>query len=128
MENGIEVGEYIRTVYGDIAQYIKEIPKNEDVEDGMIFDDYIYKKHKCIRYSFLKDIIVKHSKDLLDLVEIGDYVNEERIIEKWDTRVGSIRSNFYEEDIETILTKEKYMANCYKVGGRNKYVKNKRTE
>lgn len=114
MENRIEVGEYIRTVYGDIAQYIKEMPKNEDVEDGMIFDDYIYKKHKCIRYSFLKDIIVKHSKDLLDLVEIGDYVNEERIIEKWDTRVGSIRSNFYEEDIETILTKEKYMDNCYK--------------
>lgn len=114
MEDKIEIGEYVRTVYGDIAQYIKEMHKNEDVEDGMIFDDCIYKKHKCIRYSFLKDIIVKHSKDLLDLVEIGDYVNGELIIEKWTTRLESIRSNFYEEDIEMILTKEKYLNDCYK--------------
>ena len=41
----------------------------------------------------------------------------EVITDKWDTRVSSIRSNFSEEDIKTILTKESYMANCYKVGG-----------
>lgn len=61
--------------------------------------------------------IVKHSKQLIDLVEEGDYVNGELITDKWDTRVSSIRSNFSEEDIKTILTKESYMANCYKVGG-----------
>lgn len=61
--------------------------------------------------------IAKHSKQLIDLIEEGDYVNGELITDKWDTRVSSIRSNFSEEDIKTILTKESYMANCYKVGG-----------
>lgn len=118
MEDKIEVGEYGRTNYGKIIKFAwleysngkrdrsKVILINEDT----LSDDFYY-------FS-IGEAIVKHSKDLLDLVEIGDYVNEERIIEKWDTRVGSIRSNFHEEDIETILTKEKYMANCYKVGGK----------
>ena len=67
--------------------------------------------------SFQIDKIVKHSKQLIDLIEVGDYVNGELITDKWDTRISSIRSNFSEEDIKTILTKESYMANCYKVGG-----------
>lgn len=66
---------------------------------------------------FNNKIFLKHSKQLIDLIEEGDYVNGELITDKWDTRVSSIRSNFSEEDIKTILTKESYMANCYKVGG-----------
>ena len=61
--------------------------------------------------------IVKHSKQLIDLVEEGDYVNGELITDKWVTRISSIRSNFSEEDIKTILTHEQFEANCYKVGG-----------
>lgn len=79
------------------------------------YKDYLYKE------SFLlvdwKENIVKHSKQLIDLIEVEDYVNGELITDKWDTRISSIRSNFSEEDIKTILTKESYMANCYKVGG-----------
>ena len=66
---------------------------------------------------FNNKIFLKHSKQLIDLIEVGDYVNGELITDKWDTRISSIRSNFSEEDIKTILTKEIYMANCYKVGG-----------
>jgi hypothetical protein len=61
--------------------------------------------------------IAKHSKIISEVVEVGDYVNGELITDKWDTRISGIRSNFSEEDIKTILTKESYMANCYKVGG-----------
>lgn len=68
----------------------------------------------CLNY---EEHIIKHSKKIIDLIEEGDYVNGELITDKWDTRVSSIRSNFSEEDIKTILTKESYMANCYKVGG-----------
>ena len=49
-------------------------------------------------------------------------LNGELITDKWDTRVSSIRSNFSEEDIKTILTKEQYMANCYKVGGEDEKI------
>lgn len=78
-------------------------------------EDFEGKEYKIIKTTE----IVKHSKQLIDLIEEGDYVNGELITDKWDTRISSIRSNFSEEDIKTILTKESYMANCYKVGGEN---------
>lgn len=97
----IEVGEYVRTKNGYIAKLIEPM---------------LYQLGNGENIDFLEDI-VNHSKQLIDLIEEGDYVNGELITDKWDTRISSIRSNFSEEDIKTILTKESYMANCYKVGG-----------
>ena len=77
----IEVNEYVRTKDGHIAKYIEKLAKDEDVSDGMLFDGYIYEKHKHIRYSFLKEIIVNHSKQLIDLVEVGDYVNGMEVLD-----------------------------------------------
>ena len=110
MEDKIEVEEYVRFNNGEIGKVIdiKENPSrivySEYGEIGLISD------------------IVKHSKQLIDLIECGDYVNGELITDKWDTRISSIRSNFSEEDIKTILTKESYMANCYKVGGEDEKI------
>lgn len=103
----IEINEYVRTEDGKIYEHIK---------DG---DDYYYSSPTYFE-NYLEDI-VKHSKQLIDLIEEGDYVNGELITDKWDTRISSIRSNFSEEDIKTILTKEIYMANCYKVGGEDEF-------
>lgn len=126
----IEVGEYLRTKDGHIAKYIEKLTKDEDVSDGMLFDSFIYGKYKNIRYSFLKEIMVKHSKQLIDLIEVGDIVNKleitsftekdkehkERIV--WhNTFYGDDDIAITNNEIKTILTKEIYMANCYKVGG-----------
>ena len=100
----IEVGEYVRTDNGEIHRVI-------DIEKGSIKIKSQYNEWIGLC------CIANHSKQLIDLVEVGDYVNGELITDKWDTRISSIRSNFSEEDIKTILTKESYMANCYKVGG-----------
>lgn len=108
----IEVGEYVRTKTGEIHKVI-EIKENRYITN---FADYFYYRYDNNMGGF-KSNIVKHSKQLIDLIEVGDYVNGELITDKWDTRISSIRSNFSEEDIKTILTKEQYMANCYKVGG-----------
>lgn len=108
----IEVGEYVRTKNG-IIDKVERFSVGCCVwhcENGMCIDEC-----NCIG-THLEDI-VNHSKQLIDLIEVGDYVNGELITDKWDTRISSIRSNFSEEDIKTILTKESYMANCYKVGG-----------
>lgn len=102
----IEVGDYVRTENGIIDKV--------DALYGMI-ENTVYLKQQSLWFN--ADYIVKYSKHLIDLIEEGDYVNGELITDKWDTRVSSIRSNFSEEDIKTILTKESYMANCYKVGG-----------
>lgn len=90
-----------------------EIHKVIDIEKGSIKIKSQYKEWIGLC------CIAKHSKQLIDLIEEGDYVNGELITDKWDTRVSSIRSNFSEEDIKTILTHQQYMANCYKVGGEN---------
>ena len=123
----IEANEYVRTKDGHIAKYIEKLEKDEDVSDAMLFDNYIYEKYKHIRYSFLEKIIVKHSKQLIDLIEVGDIVNGMQVLDIYkprdlwepiEIRVDSRYINFIlSEDIKTILTKEQYMANCYKVGG-----------
>lgn len=108
----IEVNEYVRTKNGEIHKVI-EIKENRYITN---FADYFYYRYDNNMGGF-KSNIANHSKQLIDLIEVGDYVNGELITDKWDTRISSIRSNFSEEDIKTILTKEIYMANCYKVGG-----------
>ena len=112
----IEVGEYVRLARN---QGINKIIDKED--DRYILESEIADSYGNITWFLyeceLEEEIVNHSKQPIDLIEEGDYVNGELITDKWDTRVSSIRSNFSEEDIKTILTKESYMANCYKVGG-----------
>lgn len=114
----IETNEYVRTKEG----FIYKIENGEefyadsvDVGIGIIPDvDGIWIDRECLDYIDKRDI-VKHSKQLIDLIEVGDFVNGELITDKWDTRISSIRSNFSEEDIKTILTHEQFETNCYEI-------------
>lgn len=122
MEDKIEVNEYVRTRAGHINK-ITNIDEN-----GLIY----WNKIQCgWSEQQLEDIIVKHSKQLIDLIGCGDIVNRHLIIDKYED-VDEYGNDFWcliieddsllnktirEEDIKTILTKENYMANCYKVGG-----------
>lgn len=100
----IEVGEYVRTENGIIDKV--------DSLCGMI-ENTVYLKQQSLWFNM--DYIVNHSKQPIDLIEVGDYVNGELITDKWDTRISSIRSNFSEEDIKTILTHEQFETNCYEI-------------
>lgn len=126
----IEVNEYVRTNTGYIAK-LKQYLSNTGT---YLFDDFIQEiqgdKYICISENELEKVIVKHSKELIDLVEVGDYVNGYRVINvinegpcpsgkcvDIDSSKDSSECTLWEEDIETILTKEQYLVNCYKVGG-----------
>lgn len=116
----IEVGEYVRTDNGEIHRVI-------DIEKGSIKIKSQYKEWIGLC------CIAKHSKQLIDLVEVGDYVNgrEVKHIAMFEGFPDYPKLIFVDEkhlvpgetaenkDIETILTKEQYQANCYKVGGEN---------
>ena len=82
--------------------------------------------------SFQIDKIVKHSKQLIDLIEIGDILKikiSEEWVEKQDTIKFIVVGQTYtiteiKECLENglfkiiqVLTKEQFEANCYKVGG-----------
>ena len=118
MEDKIEVNEYVRFNNGEIGKVIdiKENPSrivySEYGEIGLISD------------------IVKHSKQLIDLIEKDDYVNGYRVINvinegpcpsgkcvDIDSSKESSECTLWENDIQTILTHEQFEANCYKVGG-----------
>lgn len=115
----IEVGEYVRTKQGKIAKLI-EIDKN----NYYWFDNWIYKEsgipHQGFRIEDIERIeILKHSKNIIDLIEVGDYVNGERILDIAGDYIHTNETDhnkFYlEKHIKTILTKEQYKANCYTV-------------
>lgn len=117
MEDKIEVGEYVRTQNGEIHKVI-------DIEKGSI----------KIKSQYMEWIglccIAKHSKQLIDLIEAGDFVNgrEVKHIAMFEGFPDYPKLIFVDEthlipddtcendEIKTILTKEQYMANCYKVG------------
>lgn len=113
----IEVNEYVRTKDGVIGKVIK-------VLSNRVFLDNL-------GYAVLIKDIVNYSKQLIDLIEVGDYVNEREVkhIAMFEGFPDYPKLIFVDEthlipddtceneDIKTILTKESYMANCYKVGG-----------
>jgi hypothetical protein len=113
----IEVGEHVRTDYGEIHKVVNI------VEDDGDWNYYTYENDM----GDFQLSIVKHSKQLIDLIETGDYINGMEVLDVYkprdvwepvEIRVDSRYTNFIlTEDIKTILTKEQYMANCYKVGG-----------
>ena len=122
MEDKIEIGEYVRTKDGriDKVEIFSVGCCVWHCENGMCIDE-------CNRIGTHLEEIVKHSKQLIDLIEIGDIV---------EIRTGLYSSFKYfvenEDDlllleekvkqfwkIKTILTKESYMTNCYQVGGEN---------
>lgn len=134
----IEVGEYGRTNFGKMIKFAwlesLEGKRYENkvllINEDMLNNDFYY-FHKGEK-------IVKHSKQLIDLIEVGDIVNKELVIgiiditndkeeiigKKLITQYRSaqftgldIKHYIYANGIKTILTKEQFEANCYKVGG-----------
>ena len=116
MEEKIEVNEYVRTKNGVIDKV--------DALYGMIENTVHLENQKWFD---IKNI-VKHSKQLIDLIEAGDIVKDK--YNKYEVafvKDDKIYCNDYnlddslitlrEQDIKTILTRESYIANCYKVGG-----------
>ena len=147
MEDKIEVNEYVRTKDGLIEKIKEFIPhytkgkrEGQEVEENFLLmgqeqcrfiESIDYRIPPCYpsdeEWERIKKHIVKHSKQLIDLIEVGDIVNGMEVLdihkprdlwEPIEIRVDSRYTNFIlAEDIKTILTKEQYLANCYKVGG-----------
>ena len=69
--------------------------------------------------------MVKHSKNIIELIEVNDYVNGNIVTDKYlfagEKSVIETEGNdtnckcLCEKDIKTILTHEQYMQNCYKI-------------
>ncbi len=115
MENEIKVNEYIRTKDGYIGKYVKDgLRKGTiEVEDNMV--NWIVDSSN----------ILKRRKNLIDLIQCGDYVNGKEVImdlqksKEWykskDNFITCKDYTFEENEIKEIVTKEQMESISYKV-------------
>ena len=137
----IEVEEYVRTKKGLIGKVNKIESAGSGVRFGGEFltDTIIqFNDGKVYERRVRDKDIVKHSKNIIDLIDVGDYVNGEKVlnirrvaedIEPFKTEISKKEiaicifktgdEEYYktrkEKDIKTILTKEQMEANQYVV-------------
>lgn len=133
----IKVGEYVRTKKGIIAkvgaiyEYGKRekykryfTKKNEEFNEGTLIKEHLI-------YDTRQKYIPKHSKNIIDLIEVGDIIEWEykKIgyygINEVINRFGTIGVYGIEYDdvislkyiaIKRILTHEQFENNCYRIG------------
>lgn len=116
----IEVGEYIRTESG-IIEKIKTFD-----EQTNIFKDEKGKLQKWLGETVFGDPyceeIVKHSKNIIDLIQCGDYVNGHLVFDKApncvyieDNQNKLAHIPYTKEKIKSVVTKEQYEQNSYKL-------------
>ena len=104
----MKVGDYVKTKKGIIGK-IKEIDNQTELEDL-----YLVK-----RSWYYKEDIIKSSPNIIDLIEVGDYVNGERVINiikkhKY-LEVSDEEIVIDEKDIKSIVTKEQFSQMEYKI-------------
>ena len=105
----MKVGEYVRTNDRGIRRI------------GKIIDDIFYIDEEDNLHQ--KGNLIKSSPNIIDLIEVGDYVNGV-IVE--EIKNGELRTSSYydgyicnlcdEEDIKSIVTREQFESMEYKVG------------
>lgn len=86
---GIEIGDYVRTKKGYIAKVISNFPY---IQLDRTVD---FKQDSGNFYSGLDlldddklNAILKHSKNIIDLIEKGDYVNGKKVIDKLINKIN----------------------------------------
>lgn len=120
----IEVGDYVR-INNDFRLIALGIGKVIRINQDTIY----VRMNLDLPISLKTENITKHSKNIIDLIEPGDIVNNHYVKAVYlDGAVKYIKldnayspeNHFtgvrtYEDDIETILTHEQYEQNCYKI-------------
>lgn len=113
----INVGIYARvtnyenkTVIGKITELIDEQTYLLDTENEDTSGQYVIDKND------------KHSKDIIDLIEVGDYVNGHKVDEVsveqkalWLENRKYFNESINDKDIKSILTHEQFESNAYTI-------------
>ncbi len=118
----IEIGDWIRSKDGFIGR-VRRITY-DDMEKS---NYYICEKDNVMASNYLENI-AKHSKNIIDLIEVGDYVNGHLVVEisknaynqklvitEIDGKYGAIRHHYLERSIKTVVTHEQFASIEYKV-------------
>lgn len=115
----MEIGEYIRTrlgiskIIGDLGPNLYEVDKNG------------HPMQNKFSYYIENGEILKHSENILDLINVGDFVNGYRVYHITGHYVAVESAEKYdlcfeEQDIRTIVTREQFKSMQYKLEAEDK--------
>ena len=110
----MKLGDFVRTKDGLIMK-IEKIERNVITTD-ISLNDY---SSNLINRRYLEDFIIKSSPNIIDLIEVGDYVNGYKVEEVLKDSVGYRGTDDYIYDcgeVKSILTKEQFESMEYRIG------------
>ncbi len=133
----MKVGDYVRTKQRTFQPpQIARIRKMEK-DSGYKNQYYIELDHNLIQnyeYQIYEEDVDKSSPNIIDLIEVGDYVNGHKVLDIYKDINEQVRMKFgenglvlayksnydnyylFEEDIKSIVTKEQFESMEYKIG------------
>lgn len=124
----IRVGEYVRSKDGIIAKVTRI--DNLLLDTDMEIYDIGGLNMMEIPIEEVESYIIKHSPDIIDLIEVGDYVNGYRVVDitiarhkpssgvEIDCSGESEDAYLWVDEIKSIVTKEQFESMKYVVGGK----------
>jgi len=119
MEDEIKVGDWIKTKGGNICKVLqirKQYRFTTNTGHPSITPER-YFVDNIKQYSISKPYVKKHSKNIIDLIEINDYVNGSRVIDIVEAPVRAVYVDkitkgalepIINKDIQSIITKEQF--------------------
>ena len=116
MIDKLEPNMYVRTKNGMIEKIISK----EDVSGSLHREEIVFILDNGNRLALHSKKVIKASHNIIDLIEVGDYVNGNEIYKiSWDSLGLILETTDYfklrEKDIKSILTKEQFESLEYKV-------------
>ena len=108
----MKVGDYVRTKYGIIAKITDIIEDfSIDCDIDVYYEDSLKDNSPMmeIPYNLKDEYIIKSSPNIIDLIEVGDYVNGCLVLHKENNElVCGLLLKYKEENIENIVTREQF--------------------
>ena len=128
----INVGDYVRTRKG-IDKIIRFVGQQDGINIYEVTKNGTYLPSDCFRYFIFENDIIKSSSNIIDLIEVGDYVNGDRVVAlKGDIEKNKINNEddiiyteyindydewcgYEKEDIKSIVTKDQFSQMEYRI-------------
>lgn len=111
----MQVGDYVRTKYG-ISKIENISPNDYDKEHDYVELDKSVFDGLDIQIFFTTDEIIKTSPNIIDLIQVGDYVNGRKVEWVGDDFVAFGKLDYaYKKDIKSIVTREQFLQMEYKI-------------
>lgn len=112
----LEVGMYVRTKNGMIAKIVSK----EDVSGSLHRKEMVFILDNGNRLALNSKKVIKASKNIIDLIKVGDCVNGLTVVYNARNNGGNIviviNGNAYnEKEIRSVVTKEQFDSVRYEV-------------